>query len=416
MLALPAGESSPPGYGLYKRSDRNGSLEWEEKAPVSIGRYTGDGLVELDGKIYFVGGYNSSGPVRTFERFDPITNQWDSMPYLQDAREGLASAVLDGKIYAIGGVGFSSMEIFDPQTNQWSYGANLPKEIDRACAVSLDGKIILTGGRVDGVDQTSVYEFDPDRGTWESLDSLQYARSGHRMVQSGGRIWVLGGNPTICESYDLNTDSWRVETSLNVARSWAVAWATAGGDIYMGGGNSPGSDSIEYLAKGSSQWVSINQKLPARRYGADAIVFQEKVFVVSGKYSGSFSTKVYAADIAPPMDLYYREANASGTITLDKLSADLETKLVNSQPISPPAGLVTAVAYHDNPPSEHTYSNSPTATQPTSGKSWPQCKARYAYDGSSPLVVRYISEAVNDYAQIVECTIRSLTPGRRLLQ
>ena len=85
LLALPAGESSPPGYGLYKRSDRNGSLEWEEKAPVSIGRYTGDGLVELDGKIYFVGGYNSSGPVRTFERFDPITNQWDSMPYLQDA-------------------------------------------------------------------------------------------------------------------------------------------------------------------------------------------------------------------------------------------------------------------------------------------------------------------------------------------
>ena len=35
------------------------------------------------------------------------------------------------------------------------------------------------------------------------------------------------------------SDSWRVETSLNVARSWAVAWATAGGDIFVGGGNSP---------------------------------------------------------------------------------------------------------------------------------------------------------------------------------
>ena len=69
---------------------------------------------------------------------------------------------------------------------------------------------------------------------------------------------------------------------------------------------------------------------------------------------GVYSNKVYAADITPPMDLYYREANASGTITLDKLSADLETKLINSQSISPPAGLVTAFAYHDNPPSEHT--------------------------------------------------------------
>ena len=36
--------------------------------------------------------------------------------------EGLASAELNGKIYAIGGVGRDSVEIFDPVTNQWSYG------------------------------------------------------------------------------------------------------------------------------------------------------------------------------------------------------------------------------------------------------------------------------------------------------
>ena len=33
-------------------------LVWEEKAPVSVPRWAYDGVVELGGKIYFVGGYN----------------------------------------------------------------------------------------------------------------------------------------------------------------------------------------------------------------------------------------------------------------------------------------------------------------------------------------------------------------------
>ena len=85
---------------------------------------------------------------------------------------------------------------------------------------------------------------------------------------------------------------------------------------------------------------------------------------------------------SPPMDLYYREANASGTITLDKLSTELETKLVNSQAISPPAGLVTAVDYNDNHPSDHTIleRTDRNATHQWEEKA-PVSVARYAFDG-----------------------------------
>ena len=38
LLAVPRGTQPPPGYALYKRSDRNGSLVWEEKAPVIVAR------------------------------------------------------------------------------------------------------------------------------------------------------------------------------------------------------------------------------------------------------------------------------------------------------------------------------------------------------------------------------------------
>ena len=85
--------------------------------------------------------------------------------------EGLASAELNGKIYAIGGVGRDSVEIFDPVTNQWSYGISLPKEIDRACAISINGRILLSGGN-SGSTNDDVYEFDPIRNTWESRAPL----------------------------------------------------------------------------------------------------------------------------------------------------------------------------------------------------------------------------------------------------
>ena len=62
-----------------------------------------DGVEVLDGKIYFVGGYDGSEASKNIaERYDPATNQWETLTPMSVAREGLAAAVLDGKLYAIG--------------------------------------------------------------------------------------------------------------------------------------------------------------------------------------------------------------------------------------------------------------------------------------------------------------------------
>ena len=42
------------------------------------------------------------------------------------ARRGVACSVLNGKLYSIGGVGSSSVEVFDPSTDSWSEGVALP--------------------------------------------------------------------------------------------------------------------------------------------------------------------------------------------------------------------------------------------------------------------------------------------------
>ena len=74
-------------------------------------------------------------------------------------RAGLAVAVLQDKIYAIGGAGLSSVEIYDSTTGQWSAVVwdFLPSEVVYGTAVSLGDKIFLIGGggtNLAGLNQT----------------------------------------------------------------------------------------------------------------------------------------------------------------------------------------------------------------------------------------------------------------------
>ena len=63
------------------------------------------------------------------------------------ARQGVASAVLNGKLYAIGGQGLSSVEIFDTSTESWSLGVALPSEVNHGTAIISNGKIYSIGGQ-----------------------------------------------------------------------------------------------------------------------------------------------------------------------------------------------------------------------------------------------------------------------------
>ena len=125
-------------------------------------------------------------------------------------------------------------------------------------------------------------------------------------------------------------------------------------------------------------------------------------FQVSGSTAnGVHSNKVYAADITPPMDLYYREANASGTITLDKLSTDVAGEFANSTAVSVPVGLVTAVDYNDDNPSDHVILE---RTDRNASHQWeemaPVSVARYAYDGVEVLDGKiYFAGGYNNSAQ-----------------
>merc|ERR1719246_357250 len=88
------------------------------------------GVVELGGKLYAIGGYNSDDKINcdknylnSVEVLDPDTNLWSPAPPMNKRRWCPGAATLDGKIYVAGGYDGSShaqsVEMFDPSENMW---------------------------------------------------------------------------------------------------------------------------------------------------------------------------------------------------------------------------------------------------------------------------------------------------------
>jgi len=328
IISFPSGQTAPAGYSLYQRGEPK-ALVWEEKAPVSVARLASDGVEVLGGKIYFVGGADSSGTKSIAERYDPETNTWETLNSLSVARQRFAAAVLNGKLYAIGGTGLSSVEVYDPNTGNWTAGVDLPSVVHAGTAITVNNKIYLVGGR-NASDQfiNQVLSFDLLTNQWTAKANMPTARFGPKLVWFQERVWAISfGN--IVESYDPIADSWQTEASLSTNHNWPVAWQ-AYGVLYAAGGYSSSSQnlsSIEAYDPIQKSW-SITSNLPEKKREADAVVLNGVVYVVAGDTgTNTYSNKVFAADlnasVAGVYDIYRKDGNASaGTALVQAEVAD----------------------------------------------------------------------------------------------
>ena len=95
---------------------------WERRAPIPRGADHGASVALPQGEgglVYFIGGFDGRwGPLKAVWAYNPATNQWTGKADLPTPRGALGAAVLDSKIYALGGVGTSgdvgTLEVYDP--------------------------------------------------------------------------------------------------------------------------------------------------------------------------------------------------------------------------------------------------------------------------------------------------------------
>jgi N-acetylneuraminic acid mutarotase len=119
---------------------------------------------------------------------------------MQTLREHLAAAVVDGRIYMIGGrspaLGLTgtSHEVYDPIANAWTTAAPLPMGRSGIGAAVLAGRIHVLGGEADHTFAENE-AYDPTTDSWLSFALLPTPRHGLGVVTVGNAIYVLGGGP-----------------------------------------------------------------------------------------------------------------------------------------------------------------------------------------------------------------------------
>jgi N-acetylneuraminic acid mutarotase len=162
----------------------------------------------LDHKIYVIGGWALSGESdsqwhETAYALDLSASQpqWQALAQPPFTRRALAVAAYGEKIYAIGGMQqeggpTTKVDIYEPATDKWSEGPALPGEPMEGFGCSA----FATGGRLYvSTIGGNLLRLAADGKSWEQVTKLERARFFHRMLPLDDSHLVLVGGASMSE-------------------------------------------------------------------------------------------------------------------------------------------------------------------------------------------------------------------------
>jgi hypothetical protein len=184
--------------------------KWQHE-PAMPGPRAAAGAGVIDGRLYVAGGVSQTSfdetifytrPHRSLFVYDFASGRWSEGPPMPTGRHHVGSAVLDGKLYVVGGRkarDFSSpaVERFDPRSGRWQRLAPLPLGVGGPGVAVVSGRLVVSGGGDDHERWVTpaAWELDPRRGRWRRLPDMRVPRHGHTMTTVGGRVYAFGGSP-----------------------------------------------------------------------------------------------------------------------------------------------------------------------------------------------------------------------------
>ncbi len=209
---------------------------------------------------------------------------WATLSPMNEPRQELAAAQLEGKVYAVGGLGGrgNANEIYDPAADAWLLGADFPTVTDHPWAVALGGRLYVGGGS-----SNRVFAYDPSADTWTEVASSAFAHGGTPAAAViDGRIYVAGGAGggmvgNELESYDPATDRWTTLAPMHCARNH-TAGGLIGGRLYVAGGRPGNQSCVEAFDPESNTWTP-RAPMPTGRSGIAGAVVGDCLYVFGGE-------------------------------------------------------------------------------------------------------------------------------------
>jgi hypothetical protein len=127
-------------------------------------------------------------------RYNPATDLWDTVASGYTPRKNHGVAVANGKIYVMGGTDSSgklvtSIEEYDPETDIWNVKEPMPFEVSQFGITSNNNKIYIIGGQ----ENNHFKEYDPETQTWTDKGVYAFNAARHRAEFVDNSIYVIGG-------------------------------------------------------------------------------------------------------------------------------------------------------------------------------------------------------------------------------
>jgi hypothetical protein len=216
---------------------------WIELKPMPTAR-SGLGVAVVDGKIYAIGGCCNGSYLGTNEMYDPETDTWTTKTLMPTPRSSFAIATYQNKIYVIGGYAgnplscLKTTEVYDTLTDTWETKSEIPLNGRGSfCANVVNGKIYLIGGMLAPwiyaplPEATLVY--DPKEDSWTKKSPIPTPVYDYISAVVDNKIYIIGGRSTtaikgLTQIYDPENDTWSKGKAMPLPVCYAGAGVTEG--------------------------------------------------------------------------------------------------------------------------------------------------------------------------------------------
>jgi N-acetylneuraminic acid mutarotase len=240
---------------------------WASKAPLPQGK-SGFGLAVVNGKIYAIGGtiqnYVSgldgfSGTrktVNTNYEYDPALDRWTIKPPMPTPRYGFAAVVYEDSIYCIGG----------------AYYVGTPP---------YGGTAVLTA---------AVEVFNLSTNKWENKTSMPTRMGDFATMIYEDNIYCIGRWTN--EVYNIATDTW--QTKAPVPFESMITANVVNGKLYLT------SDSLMYVYDpATDSWLT--KASIQTQYGTVSAAIGNKIYFISANLTQIYDTETDTVSLGPPL-------------------------------------------------------------------------------------------------------------------
>ncbi len=241
---------------------------------------------------------------------------------MHSARSHFAIAEYKGRIYVFGGGGkdfmsLNSTEIYDPKMDIWYKRADMPTTRSGSVAAVLNDKIYVMGGGFRHTDGRFVFFkvveiYDPERDTWSQGPDMLMPHDYPSCVVMNEGIYVLGGHHpdatkgspmtdpgfSFCEVFDPGTHAWQEIAPMPTPRFAFAAVVLNNRILALGGAGLrkdgfKNFDAVESYAPVMNQWSEAGYKLPSPVAGIGACIHNNRLYIAGGN-SGEKIEKRFA--------------------------------------------------------------------------------------------------------------------------